>query len=146
MNLSQKQEVVTPTVAQSLRAPVSPADKKAKFQHYKSAKSSMRLISTLGTKITFIHHEFITADPDAIDYLNTEIERGLPGITAGELLTSEEADPMAMLKKQLRAEIIQEIDARDNGAAKQDMGSTDPKAKVGAVSTSKMGGNAAGSS
>jgi hypothetical protein len=121
-----------------------------KFQHYRSAKTSMRLISSKGTKITFVRHEFVTCDNDAIEYLNTEIDNGtIPGITKGELLSREEADPMAMLRKQMKAEAKAEMEAEAVARAKgveKYMGETDNKPAIKPVSTKGTGGNAAGSS
>ncbi len=149
-NLKNPQDKApVPTVAHELRAPVTPKDVEGvKFQHYKAAKTSMRLISSLGTKITFINHEFITCDKDAIDYLNNEIERGLPGITKGELLTREEADPMTALKKQWEEEFkAKQAEAAVQAALgrEKDMGETDSKPGISPVSTKGNGGNVAGS-
>lgn len=70
-----------------------------KFQHYASSRDSVKLITTKGKKITFVNFQYITCDKDCIEYLNDEIDRGLNMITKGKLMTAEEADPMASLKK-----------------------------------------------
>lgn len=137
------------TTPHELRSPVTPTETEGvKFQHYKSAKISMRLISVLGTKIVFINHEFITADPDAIEYLNTEIARGLPGITKGALLTREEADPMSAIKKQweveFKAKQAEDIRKAALGESK-DMGETNNKPTISPLGTSSISDNAAGS-
>ena len=86
---------------------------KATHQHYNSARSSVRLITKDGGKIAFAGFKFITNDPDIITYLNDEIAKGLPGITKGELLTSDESDPMVALK----ARIIKEHEEQKAKAA-----------------------------
>jgi len=86
-------------------APSAPATSGAqKYQHYKSARVSTRLITTEGKLITFTNYQFITCDQDCIAYLDTEIDAGIKYITKGELLTHEEADPMVALRRKIIAE------------------------------------------
>jgi hypothetical protein len=75
-----------------------------KFQHYISARPTMRMITPKGKPITFIGNTFITDDPEVIEYLDTELRNKALGITKGELMTAEEADPMAALKARIIAE------------------------------------------
>lgn len=77
-----------------------------KFQHYNSSVSSMRMITKNGTHIIFVLGQFITSNPECINYLNAEIDLGLPQVTKGELMTAEEADPMAALKRRHIAEYL----------------------------------------
>ena len=65
-----------------------------KYQHYKCARTAMRLITTKGKKVIFTAFEFITADPDIIEYLDEEIKQGLNIIVKGALLTADDIDPM----------------------------------------------------
>lgn len=83
--------------------------KKEKFQEYKSARSSTRLITNGGIKITFVKFRLLTQSPAVIDYLNAEIEAGMPGITKGDLLTLDEVNPMATLRREVKEEVLAEI-------------------------------------
>lgn len=101
-----------------------------KFQHYKSSRQAMKMISKTGRKIIFVNYQYMTCEKDIIEYLNEEIELGLNVITKGELLTSEEADPMAALKRKHIAEYLakkaEELKNVALGVSK-DMGSTKSK-------------------
>lgn len=99
-----------------------------KYQHYASARVAMRLITDKGVPIIFTGYQFITQDEDVIEYLNTEIKKGLPGILKGELLSLEDKDPMAALKRKHIAEYEEEKVQEAIAAAKgetQDMGKTE---------------------
>jgi hypothetical protein len=136
-------KIPAPTQAAPLRAPVNKATKETRFQHYMSALTSIQLISSKGTKIIFINHQFVTCDPDAIEYLNAEIERGLPGITMGELMTREEADPMSAIKakwkEELRVEMVEEAKQAALGNEK-DMGETDKNANINPAASKTVAG------
>lgn len=83
---------------------------KEQFQEYKAARSSVRLITHGGIKVTFTDFRLLTQSPAVMDYLNSEIKAGtLPGITKGELLTLDEVNPMATLKRKVRAELLEEM-------------------------------------
>ena len=69
--------------------PVAPSVPVVKYQHYKSSRISMRMITPTGGRITFTGYEFITRDKDIIDFLDEEISKGLREVTKGELLTKE---------------------------------------------------------
>lgn len=104
-----------------------------KFQEYKSARSAMRLITTGGIRITFTNFKLLTQNPDVIEYLDKEIKSGLQGVTKGELLTLDEVNPMATLRREIeqevRAKLIQEAADKAAGVSK-DMGSTEFKANI----------------
>lgn len=70
-----------------------------KYQHYSSARIAMRLITDKGKRIVFTGYEFLTQDEDIIEYLDTEIKQGLPGIAKGKLMTASESDPMEALRR-----------------------------------------------
>lgn len=86
----------------------TPKNSSPVFQHYTSAKPTMRMITKKGARITFIDHSFITADKECIRYLDLELTNPVLGITKGEAMTAEDADPMAAL----RAKIIAEHEAK----------------------------------
>ena len=75
--------------------------KEAQYQHYKSSRPSMRMITTEGKNISFTGYEFLTQDEDIIEYLDYELSKGLPGITKGELMTLSDKDPMEALKRKI---------------------------------------------
>jgi hypothetical protein len=89
-----------------------------KYQHYTSARVSVRLITHTGGRITFTGYEFITRDKSIIEYLDTEIANGLVGIIKGALLTSDEADPVAAMKRKHIAEYLAEEEKKKVNAAK----------------------------
>ena len=81
---------------------------KPTFQHYTSAKTTMRMITPKGARITFIDNSFVTSDSEVIRYLDRELKNPTLGITKGKLMTAEDADPM----KALKAKIIAEHEAK----------------------------------
>jgi hypothetical protein len=100
-----------------------------KFQHYKSARTAVNLITSTGGKVKFTGYEFITRDEAIIEYLDNEIAKGLPGIVKGALLTSSEANPMEALKRKHFAEFqAQQVEAATNKAlgVQNDMGNNKP--------------------
>jgi hypothetical protein len=112
-------------------SPESPAPKETvpsipeiKYQHYNSSRVAMRMITYGGKAISFANYKFITADPDIIQYLDTEIERGLNTVTKGELLTTDEADPMKALKKAHIQEYLDAKAAETSANYSADMGNT----------------------
>jgi len=115
--------------------------KEKQFQTYSSPKSSFRMMTPKGRRINFIKGKHITCIPEEIEYLDDEIAAGIRFITKGEPVTSEDLDPMAALKKRLRAEILAEQAANLNEAAEspEDIA---PKGKeaspVGALSTAAL--------
>lgn len=127
-----------------------PAPKQAekKFQHYGSGRSSTRVVTTTGRRIDFTNHQFITGDKDLIDFLNGEIDAGLHGITKGQLMTSEEANPMEALKashfkefQEMQAEALK----RQALGIERDMGATKATSKMPLNPTSTKAVPAAGS-
>lgn len=109
---------------------VPPSTEEVKFQHYTSARQSVKLLTSSGRSIEFVNFQFITADEELIDYLNNEIRLGLTTITKGELMTAEEADPMVALKRKWQEEYDAELAEKAKKAALgqlPDMGNTKPK-------------------
>jgi hypothetical protein len=121
-------------IVEPVSAPVSAAPK---FQHYSSAKSSMKMITPGGLLITFTAYSFQTNNEVMIEYLDSEISIGNTALTKGELLTEEEASPIAALKAKHFAEF--EAQQAATVAAGRDMGNTTdvPKA-INPVSTDEV--------
>ena len=97
------------------------------WQHYKSSRPAMRMITKEGIRIAFTKFTYMTQDPSVIAYLDAEIAAGLNVITKGELLTAEESDPLEALKRKHVAEYKAELLAEQIAAMKgekKDMGST----------------------
>jgi len=118
-------------------------DPKAKYQHYKSSRVAMRLITTKGKKIIFTGYEFLTQDEEIIKYLDSEINQGLTCITKGGVVTLDDRDPMAAMKRKIIAEHEEKKAKEASDAVKgitQNMGKTEGPtgAKVGAVSTKNV--------
>jgi hypothetical protein len=122
--------------ADAVTAPVE-----QEFQQYKSARPAVRFVTSVGLRITFTNFQFLTQNPDAIDYLDLEIARGLQGITKGEVLTTSDLDPMQSMRKKVRAELLAELEeqAKNEAAGKsKDMGSTENKAQISPASTKQV--------
>jgi hypothetical protein len=117
-----------------------------KYQHYSSSIQSIKTITPKGKKVVFVRGEFITDDKDIISFLDEEISNGLKVFTKGALLTHEEADPMANLKKRHIEEYLAEEKrkATDLALGKlPNMGSTAVKAPnliqpIGAMSAQEV--------
>ena len=92
---------------EALRKASAPAIKK-EYQQYTSSRSSMKMITKKGVPITFINYQYITDNKECIEYLNAEIAAGLNLVEKGDLVSSEEADPMSALKKRHIEEYLAE--------------------------------------
>lgn len=128
----------------------NPKQEAAKFQHYASSRISMRMITDKGKKITFTKFEFLTQDEEIMEYLDAQIKeakytgRNL-GITKGNLLTYDDIDPMAVLKRKhiaeyLAAEQKELADKATGKAGAKDMGTSKSKneASINPVSTKQV--------
>jgi len=102
------------------------------FQHYASSRIAMRLVTTNGKKISFTNYQFITADPDIIDYLDAEIKAGINVITKGKAMTSEEADPMASLKRKHIAEYLEQ-QKEESAKAPRDFSGSEESSKINKI-------------
>ena len=121
-------------------AKLAPTDLVAaeKFQEYKAARPSVRLITTGGIRILFTNFKLLTQTKEVIEYLDAEIARGLPGITKGELLTLDDVNPMQTLRREVEAKVRAEIAEEAKQAAlgnSRDMGGTEAKAQIAPAST-----------
>jgi|TARA_R110000764_G_scaffold58467_8_gene127122 hypothetical protein len=113
----------------------------AQFQQYKSARPAVRLVTYSGLRLTFTNFQFLTQSEEAIDYLDSEIAKGLQGISKGDVLTTSDLDPMQSMRKQVRAELLAEIQAAAANEAvgkSRDMGETENKAKISPASTKQV--------
>ena len=111
------------------------------FQQYKSARPAVRLVTSAGLRLTFTNFQFLTQNSDAINYLDSEIAKGLQGITKGEVLTTSDLDPMQSMRKKVRAELLAELheQASNEAAGKsRDMGETKNKAQISPASTKQV--------
>jgi hypothetical protein len=132
MDFDQLKDKLATGTSASTEPETIPSLPEIKYQHYKSARTAMCMTTYAGKKISFANYIFITADPDIIQYLDTEIDRGLNTVTKGELLTTDEADPMKILKA---AHFQEFIDAQANAAGagySADMGNTKSKEAIAA--------------
>ncbi len=143
---------VNPEATEPAKEPeiISPEVEEQKFQHYKSSRLSMRMITIKGKKIQFTGHQFITTDKDIIEYIDSEIRLGLNVVTKGPLLTSAESDPMEQLRKKHIKEYLEQQakEASDKALGiTRDMGNTKSKEMIAAgPSPMSTEGVAAGSS
>ena len=91
------------------------------YQHYACARQSMKMITHGGKKIIFTGYKLITRDQDVIAYLDDEIRKGIRVVTKGELLSTEDSDPMASYRKQVIAEYEAKQAAEKMAAAVGDL-------------------------
>jgi hypothetical protein len=139
----------TPNTAASLlaglqakaEADAATAPAEQEFQQYKAAKSAIRLVTKEGLRITFTNFQFLTQNQDAIDYLDSEIARGLQGITKGGILATSDLDPMQSMRKKVRLELLAELQEQASNEAagnSKDMGETKNKAQISPASTKQV--------
>lgn len=104
------------------------------FQCYTSPKRHMKFISPEGTVISFSEFKFITQDKAAIKYLDSQLDTPGFNVVKGKPMTSDEASPMAALKRS----IIEEYLSKQAEAAvpSRDMGSTEQVSVKSSVMTS----------
>lgn len=84
--------------------------KTEKFQEYKSARVAVRMMTPEGIRITFTGHKFLTQNEAVIAYLDSEIKAGATHITKGEVLTTDDLDPMATLRREMKEEVRKEME------------------------------------
>ena len=96
----------------------------------------MQFITSGGKKFGFTHYRLVTRDEDVIAYLDLELKQGLPGVTKGELLTAEEADPMTAIKAAAVAEYIATQKAIAEGS--MELGNTKNAPDLKPMSTKTM--------
>lgn len=103
------------------------------FRVFKSSRSSTRLITDKGFRITFTAYQYITQNKDAIEYLEKCIAEGVPGISDAGTTTAEELNPENAARKKYFAEFLamQEELANPN----RDMGATAGANAVKVLST-----------
>ena len=124
-----------------LRAKAEAAPVEQEFQQYKAAKAAVRLITREGIRITFTNFQYLTQNPDVIDYLDEEIAKGLQGITKGGVLSTSDLDPMQSMRKQARADLMAELEQEALDEAKgvsKDMGETEHKAQISPMSSKSV--------
>ena len=113
----------------------------AQFQQYRSARPAVRLVTHSGLRLTFTNFQFLTQSEEAIAYLDSEIAKGLQGISKGDVLTTSDLDPMQSMRKQVRAELLAELKvaaANEAVGNSRDMGETENKAKISPASTKQV--------
>ena len=106
------------------------------FQTYRSGLENQKVIMKCGRTLYIRQHKYITAKQDEIDFLDEEISLGFPGLKKGEPVTETDLDPMAALKKKMRAEIMKEIDAGSSDVQKVVPASTQDLADLAGNSNS----------
>ena len=93
----------------AIAAAASPTPKEERqYQTYFHSMSSSKMLTDKGTPIIFQEHKCYTDVQEVMDYLDKEIAGGLKLITKGELVTSEDLDPMAAIKKRVIAEYLKD--------------------------------------
>ena len=98
------------------------------YQVYKSTIANQRLITPTGRLIKIIGGQYITDNKEDIEFLDKEISSGFPYIKKEKEITSEDLDPMAVLRRQIREEVLAEQ------SSTRDLGN-DPEHKTKGVNT-----------
>ena len=117
MSISDNKGVRIPKTAEGMVSPTIPLQKQ--FQIYTSMEESVTYITKTGKKASTVNFQLITADKEIIEYLNEEIELGLPGITKGRLVNEDEIEPMAVLKRKIIAEYLAEKTKKDEASQEE---------------------------
>ena len=101
------------------------------FACYNCTRNSTIVITPKGKRLAFSAHKFITADDEAIAYLDKQIaNKSLPGITRGDNVTTSDMDPMQAMRKKFYEEFqAEQAEAARKAALGEipDMGSTLPE-------------------
>ena len=95
-----------------------------KFQVYTSSMQAHKIVRKDGKVLNIVNGKYITSDEGDIEFLDAEIKAGFKYLTKGEPVTSEQADPMAALRAQIKREAVAEYLAKEQKELEQDMGST----------------------
>jgi len=107
--------VVVPTAAAPVVIPTPVVDQ---YQQYTASRASTCLITPTGKRINFTNYQYYTKDPEIVAYLDREIASGLRGFTKGKVLTAEELNPEAALKRKIIDEFKDSQEGREFGNTK----------------------------
>lgn len=83
------------------------------YQQYASTRLSICLIVPGGKRINFTNYEYYTKDPEIMEYLDTQIAKGLRGYAKGKRVRAEDINPMAALKRKHIEEFMASQEGRD---------------------------------
>jgi hypothetical protein len=109
---------------------------------FNSNLPSVRYIFKSGDAAIFVNGVYTTNDPEKIAELTAECKRGHPNLFVDAkrvTVSMDELNPMAVLRKKIREELLAEQ------AAARDMGNSIAKAGTGQVNTAGLAGIAASS-
>lgn len=87
------------------------------YHQYFCNLKAFKMILANGTILRFTEHRYITCNPDAIEYLDSEVSRqrslGRPPRIftkpGEETIMSDELDPMSAMEKRIRAKVYAEL-------------------------------------
>lgn len=105
VNVSAKEDILKPV------KDINKEDPSKLFHVFYSSKLSSNMITTTGRYIVFVNGRYVTNSEEEINYLKTEIALGNPFLSVvegKEIMSAEDLDPMAALKKQHIAEYLEE--------------------------------------
>lgn len=94
--------------AESVAPPAEFKKEEKIYQTYRSSLASQRIAMPNGKLITVTANQYITDDEAEIEFLDKEIKGGFPYMSKTGQVTSEELDPMAVLRKKIIAEYLTE--------------------------------------
>lgn len=94
--------------AESVAPPAEFKKEEKIYQTYRSSLASQRIAMPNGKLITVTANQYITDDEAEIEFLDKEIKGGFPYMSKTGQITSEELDPMAVLRKKIIAEYLAE--------------------------------------
>jgi hypothetical protein len=92
-----------------MREPKAPSVPEKIYQRYVSSQKSMRMITYSGAPVIFVNGELITDNTAVIAYLDKEIKNGLRAVNKAGEVNSNDADPMARLRQELKKEMEAEV-------------------------------------
>lgn len=89
------------------------------FQQFSCVRQSTCLITPTGKRVNFTDYEYYTKDQEIIDYLKQQIEAGLRIIKVGAVVSAEDINPAAALKRKHIKEFLESQEGRDYTAVSE---------------------------
>jgi len=133
--LAGKEKVLSPVSEAPAEPPAPPApptssklDEPKEYHVYHCARETMHMHTPSGRDIRFHDKRCVTDNEEVIEYLDSEIAAGNRFITVNKdqpTVTSDDLDPMAVIRRNIIKEYLAEQQAEAAANAPRDMGSYD---------------------
>lgn len=110
-------------------------EQEPEYQQYSSSRISTCMIVPGGKRINFTNYEYYTKDPEIIAYLDKEIAAGMRVITKGKMVSQDDLNPAAALRRKTIEEFKASQEGRDFSESRAKPKPGAGGAGTGAVST-----------